>query len=178
MTLVRWGYDVSPFSDKVRRALRLKGLDYEWREVLVWRTGRCKHVSPTGRFPVLDDGGTFIHDSTDILRHLDACFPDPPLYPADPRVRRHLGGLGRRKPLLLRPHHARLAAQPRLVRTRPAAPRRPLGAASAQGLERLVRRARCCRNADHAQRAGGNGMIRRYCSIGPDPWIVRRPWVR
>lgn len=87
MTLILHGYDVSPFSDKVRRALRLKGLAYEWCEVLVSRAGARKDLSPTGKYPVLEHDGAFIRDSSDILRHLDRAVPDPPLAPAAPRDR-------------------------------------------------------------------------------------------
>lgn len=87
MSRVLWGYDVSPFSDKVQRALRWKGLEFAWREVLVSKTGRYKSVSPTGKFPVLDDTGTLVRDSTDILRYLDAIYPERSLLPDDPRDR-------------------------------------------------------------------------------------------
>lgn len=87
MSLVLWGYDVSPFSDKVRRVLRLKDVAFEWREVLVSKATARRDVSPTGKYPVLEHDGRFIRDSSDILRHLEAAFAEPPLVPAAPRDR-------------------------------------------------------------------------------------------
>ncbi|MEM7570199.1 MAG: glutathione S-transferase family protein [Pseudomonadota bacterium] len=84
-TLLLWQYFISPFSDKVRRALHYKGLDYNVREVKITETGKLKSVSPTGKFPVLETEGRFIVDSTDILDHLDALVPERLLTPADPR---------------------------------------------------------------------------------------------
>jgi glutathione S-transferase len=44
-------------------------------------------VSGQDLVPVLVDGDTVIADSTRILEHLEARFPAPPLYPADPAER-------------------------------------------------------------------------------------------
>lgn len=84
-TMVLWQYFISPFSDKVRRAMHLKGLEYTVREVKISETGKLKTVSPTGKFPVLETEGRFIVDSTDILDHLDALVPPPSLTPKDPK---------------------------------------------------------------------------------------------
>jgi glutathione S-transferase len=75
----------SPFTEKVRRALAYKGLDYETHEVArsAVPEGRYARVSPTGKFPALDHDGQAVWDSTDIIRHLDVAFPDRPLIPAD-----------------------------------------------------------------------------------------------
>ncbi|MCY4025734.1 MAG: glutathione S-transferase family protein [Acidobacteria bacterium] len=77
-------FSTSPFAEKVRRALNYKGLDFEIREV-----GRAKvaqgdygHVSPTGKFPAIQDGDTAVWDSTDILYHLEAAHGGPSLIPA------------------------------------------------------------------------------------------------
>jgi glutathione S-transferase len=83
--LTLWQYEISPFSDKVRRAAFLKDLDFEIREVLISETGKLKTVSPTGKFPVLEAGGRYIVDSTDILDYFEDLKPDPPLTPNNPR---------------------------------------------------------------------------------------------
>ncbi|MEM6683228.1 MAG: glutathione S-transferase family protein [Pseudomonadota bacterium] len=83
--LTLWQYDISPFSDKVRRAAFYKGLDYDVREVLISETGKLKHISPTGKFPVLETNGQYIVDSTDILAFFEELQPEPSLTPAAPR---------------------------------------------------------------------------------------------
>lgn len=87
MKPVLFQYQISPFCDKVRRAMRLKGIEWDIVEVPVIPSARFKHISPTGKFPAVDFGGTIIVDSSDIIRHLDTIIPEPRLIPADPRHR-------------------------------------------------------------------------------------------
>ena len=80
-----YGPGQAPFTEKVRRALCYKGLDFEFIEP----TGPedYKRWSPkTGQLPVLDLDGEHVPDSTDILFRLDAVYPDPPLLSSDPTV--------------------------------------------------------------------------------------------
>ncbi len=84
MTLTLYQYELSPYADKVRRVLRLKGLSFDTVEVPVTKPGKYRAVSPTGKFPVLVHDGTTIVDSTDIVRHLDKAFPSPRVAPDDP----------------------------------------------------------------------------------------------
>lgn len=92
--IVLYQFDISPFCDKVRRALRYKGLEFRIEEIPPSQAaaGRWKHVSPTGKFPVLDHDGRRIVDSTDILLHLEEVAPTPPLLPSDPveRAQAHI----------------------------------------------------------------------------------------
>jgi glutathione S-transferase len=83
MKIVLYQYDISPFCDKVRRAMRLKGLAWDTVEVPIL-PGKYKHISPTGKFPALDYGGTIVVDSSDIIAFLDGVAA-PPLLPADPQ---------------------------------------------------------------------------------------------
>lgn len=78
-------FEISPYADKVRRALRLKGLAYSCVEVPVSKPSTYKHISPTGKFPALVVDSRTIVDSTDILRWLDEVAPEPLLTPADAR---------------------------------------------------------------------------------------------
>lgn len=78
-------FEISPYADKVRRALRWKGLDFRVVEVLVSKRQAHRAVSPTGKFPALVHEGRTIVDSTDILRYLDRAFPVPRLAPDHPR---------------------------------------------------------------------------------------------
>jgi glutathione S-transferase len=85
MALTLYQFELSPYADKVRRVLRLKGLGFATAEVPVSKAKKYRHISPTGKFPALDHDGRIIVDSTDILRHLDSAFPAPRVAPDDPR---------------------------------------------------------------------------------------------
>lgn len=80
-------YQISPFCDKVRRAMRLKGIAWDAVEIPVIPSAKFKSISPTGKFPAVDFGGTIVVDSSDIIRHLDEIVPEPRLIPLDPRHR-------------------------------------------------------------------------------------------
>lgn len=85
MSIILYQFEISPFADKVRRALRWKGLAFETHEIRLTKRARYRQLSPTGKFPVLVHDGQTIVDSTDILRYLDARFPEKRLAPDDPR---------------------------------------------------------------------------------------------
>jgi len=81
--IVLYGPRQAPFTEKVRLALALKGLDFEL----------CEPESPedyrrwnpeTGLLPVVDLDGERVADSTAILHRLDEIAPDPPLLANDP----------------------------------------------------------------------------------------------
>lgn len=84
--IVLYGPGSAPFTEKVVRALALKGLDFELREprgpedYLRWNP-------ETGLLPLLDIHGERVHDSTAILLRLDELFPEPPLLSSEPRTR-------------------------------------------------------------------------------------------
>jgi glutathione S-transferase len=79
-----------PFSHnsiKARRALELKGVAFETKDVNpVFRRG-VRRVSGQLLLPVLVDDGRAIADSTAILLYLEEKYPEPPLLPGDPRDR-------------------------------------------------------------------------------------------
>ncbi len=80
-------WEISPFCQKVARALRHKGLAYEavnYNGLLATKVGR---LSKVGKLPVLDVDGQRIQDSTRIARYLDEHRPEPALYPEDPQQR-------------------------------------------------------------------------------------------
>ncbi len=87
MTPILYQFRISPYCDKVRRAMRLKGLAWQTVEVPIAPPGKFKHISPTGKFPAVDFGGEIAVDSTDILARLEALVPTPALFPADARDR-------------------------------------------------------------------------------------------
>jgi glutathione S-transferase len=85
MTITLYQFELSPYADKVRRVMRLKGLSFETVEIPVSAPKRFRHISPTGKFPAIVADGTTIVDSTDICRWLETRFPDRRVAPDDPR---------------------------------------------------------------------------------------------
>ena len=83
--IVLYGPEAAPFTEKVRRALLRKGLDFEMREPSGPEDYR-RWSPDTGLLPVLEVEGRLIPDSTAILVELDAIFPDPPLLSSEPMV--------------------------------------------------------------------------------------------
>ena len=78
-----YGSRISPFVEKVARALALKKL--EFRQVDLKSPGDLKRWNRvTGKMPVLEVDGEKVYDSTFILRRLDEIQPDPPLFSDDP----------------------------------------------------------------------------------------------
>ncbi len=80
-----FGADLSPFVQKVVRALRMKKLDFETLEPKTPLDLRRWNPT-TGKMPVIEIDGERTWDSTRIVRRLDELQPDPPLVAADPAV--------------------------------------------------------------------------------------------
>jgi len=75
------GLSYSPYCNKVRWALQLKGIAFD-----TVTTSAFKKHSRTGKLPVLAMGNECVHDSTEIIHRLEALYPDPALVPRDPRL--------------------------------------------------------------------------------------------
>jgi glutathione S-transferase len=74
-----------PYTEKVRRALLYKGLDFEVQEPTC--ADDYQRWNPkSGMLPVIHIGDEVIEDSTQILFALDARYPEPPLLAPDPTV--------------------------------------------------------------------------------------------
>jgi glutathione S-transferase len=86
-TLVLHQYQVSPFAAKVRRCLYFKQVRFAVKNYGLSDVGKVRKLSAAGKAPVLEHDGRMIADSSDIIRHLEQCFPDQPVYPADARAR-------------------------------------------------------------------------------------------
>ncbi len=83
--IILFGPPMAPFTEKCRRALLLKGLDFSLREPQ--GPEDYQRWSPkTGMLPVMTIDGELVSDSTDILLRLDELYPDPPLLSRDPVV--------------------------------------------------------------------------------------------
>jgi glutathione S-transferase len=70
--------------ERVALALAHKGLAVESVEVDPADRSLVREVSGQDLVPVLIDGDEVIADSTRILHHLEARFPEPPLFPSEP----------------------------------------------------------------------------------------------
>jgi maleylpyruvate isomerase len=82
-----YNYYRSSASFRVRIALNLKGLNYDYIPVHLTRGGG-QQFAPTFRalnadalIPVLDDGGSILTQSLAIIEYLDETHPQPPLLP-------------------------------------------------------------------------------------------------
>jgi glutathione S-transferase len=85
MRVQLFGSRLSPFVEKVARALELKRVAFTL--VPPRMPADFKRWNPqTGKMPVLDVDGARTYDSSFILRHLDASIPEPPLFDGDPAV--------------------------------------------------------------------------------------------
>lgn len=84
--IVLFGSPLSPFVEKVRRALTHKKVEYELVEIR--SPGDLKRWNPqTRKMPVLELDGERIIDSTLICDRLDVLFPEPPLLSQEPATR-------------------------------------------------------------------------------------------
>jgi glutathione S-transferase len=74
-----------PFTEKCRRALVLKQLEFELREPSGPEDFR-RWSPETGLLPVMTIDDELVSDSTSILLRIEALYPDPPLLSRDPVV--------------------------------------------------------------------------------------------
>jgi glutathione S-transferase len=90
--LTLYQFEISPFCDKVRRALTYKGIEFRVHEMLFSQQQASLEISPTHKFPVIEVDGERVVDSTDIAYYLERRFPRPPLIPDDPvqRAQMHI----------------------------------------------------------------------------------------
>ncbi len=83
--IILYGPARAPFTEKCRRALILKGLEFELREPS-GPEDYARWSPETGLLPVMRIDGELVSDSTNILLKLDEFYPEPPLLSADPTV--------------------------------------------------------------------------------------------
>jgi glutathione S-transferase/RNA polymerase-associated protein len=91
MTILLYEHPLSPYTQKVKIALREKGLAFEAQLPgglgAGGAGGAFVAASPRGEVPALVDGETRIFDSTVILEYLDDAYPEPAMRPAAPAER-------------------------------------------------------------------------------------------
>ena len=79
-----YGTPISPFVRKVRVALALKGLEYEWEATFPGtKTPEFLAISPLGKIPAFEDGDLMISDSNVIVEYLEEQYPKIPIRPTN-----------------------------------------------------------------------------------------------
>ena len=89
--MLLYEHPLSSYAQKVKIALREKGLDFDVETPKALGSGKAAGpfaaASPRNEVPALIDGDARIFDSTIILEYLEDKFPTPPLLPRDPAAR-------------------------------------------------------------------------------------------
>lgn len=78
-----YGFPLSLNTERVALALAHKGLPTEVVAVDPGDRGPVRRVSGQDLVPVIEEEGRVVHDSTEILRHLEERHPEPALFPRD-----------------------------------------------------------------------------------------------
>ncbi|HYI42478.1 MAG TPA: glutathione S-transferase family protein, partial [Sphingomicrobium sp.] len=86
--MILYGSSLSPFVRKVLAFAGEKGLELDVRPVGIGdQNPEFRAASPFGKMPALVDGDFRLSDSSAIIHYIEAKNPEPPLIPADPRLR-------------------------------------------------------------------------------------------
>ncbi|MFM0616348.1 maleylacetoacetate isomerase [Paraburkholderia nemoris] len=91
-----YSYFRSSASYRVRIALALKGLPYEYAAVHLLKGGGqqlspvYRELNPDGLVPTLEDGPQVLTQSLAIIEYLNEMYPEPPLLPAAPADRAYV----------------------------------------------------------------------------------------
>jgi maleylacetoacetate isomerase/maleylpyruvate isomerase len=92
-----YSYFRSSASFRVRIALELKGLAYDYLPVHLLKNEQLKppfaDLNPSHLIPLLRDGDLTLAQSLAIVEYVDETHPEPPLLPADPAGRARVRGL-------------------------------------------------------------------------------------
>lgn len=91
MSVLVWDHPFSPYAQKVKIALREKGVAFETAMPggigAGTTAGDFVEANPRAEVPALVDGDVKVFDSTIILEYIEDRWPEPPLLPADPAGR-------------------------------------------------------------------------------------------
>jgi maleylacetoacetate isomerase len=80
--------------ERVRIALNLKGIDYEYVPLQSLKPGVYRRINPQGLLPTLEENGQYIAQSGAILEYLEERFPVPSLLPTNPILRAQARAFG------------------------------------------------------------------------------------
>jgi len=90
-TVVLHQWEISPFCQKVAKALKHKGIAFDTVNYNGILGAKVQGLSKVGKLPVLDIDGQRLQDSTRIARYLDKTYPElPRLYPLNPQLKAHV----------------------------------------------------------------------------------------
>ena len=97
MAMKLYNYFRSSASYRVRIALALKGLDYDYIPVHLQRNEQFAEsyaaLSPARLVPLLEDGDNLVSQSLAIIEYLEETHPEPPLLPKDAAARARVRAL-------------------------------------------------------------------------------------
>ena len=86
--LIVHGLDLSYFTGKLEAYLRAKGIAYELREMTTRSFRACGRATGVQQMPQVQlPNGTWLTDTTLIIRHLERTQPEPAITPRDPVAR-------------------------------------------------------------------------------------------
>lgn len=89
--MLLYEHPLSSYAQKVKIALREKGLDFTAERPADFGTGRrggaLGQANPRAEVPVLIDGDVTLFESTVILEYIEERWPEPPLLPRAPAAR-------------------------------------------------------------------------------------------
>jgi len=92
MTLTLYSNYVNSAGERVRIALALKGVDYEYVSVGDIGWAAYEEINPQRLMPALKIGASIVPQATAILEYLEETFPQPRLLPADSVLRARARG--------------------------------------------------------------------------------------
>lgn len=79
---------------RVRTALNLKGVTYEYVPLASIGKDAYRKINPQVLLPALDTGKAVLTQSTAILEYIEETWPEPPLLPQDPVLRAQIRAFG------------------------------------------------------------------------------------
>ena len=94
MTLALYSNYINSAGERVRIALALKDIPYDYVAVRKIGIEAYRQINPQGLMPTLMIDGTPIAQATAILEWLEETYPDPPLLPGDPMLRARVRAFG------------------------------------------------------------------------------------
>lgn len=90
--VILYSYFRSSCSWRVRTALALKGIEYEYKPINLLKSEHkgdaYKEINPQGNVPALFVDGHLLAQSVSILEYLDEVYPEPPLLPKNDPIKR------------------------------------------------------------------------------------------